>query len=46
MAALTVAENVAYGLKMRHVPRAERDGKVGARCSRCGSTPSVDRYPA
>ena len=43
---MTVAENVAYGLKMRKVPRAERDRKsCGAPYSRCGSTPSATAIP-
>jgi iron(III) transport system ATP-binding protein len=42
---LTVAENVAYGLKMRHAPRATRDEKVRRALQQVRLTSHLDRYP-
>ena len=42
---LTVADNVAYGLKMRRVPRAERDQLVRRALQRVRLGSHLDRYP-
>jgi len=42
---LSVGENVAYGLKMRKGPRAERDKKVRRALSQVRLDGMIDRYP-
>ncbi|HEY6258561.1 MAG TPA: ABC transporter ATP-binding protein [Xanthobacteraceae bacterium] len=42
---LSVADNVAYGLKMRKVPRAQRDDAVGRALQRVRLAPYSDRFP-
>lgn len=42
---MTVAQNVAFGLKAHHVPRAERRGRVGELLTRVHLTEVADRYP-
>jgi iron(III) transport system ATP-binding protein len=42
---MTVAENVAYGLKMRRVPRADRDRKVVRALQQVRLDAVGDRYP-
>src|ERR1700736_1510569 len=42
---MTAAENVAFGLEMRRVPRAERDGRVRATLAMVGLAGYEDRYP-
>jgi iron(III) transport system ATP-binding protein len=42
---MTVAQNVAYGLKMRHVLRAERDRKVVRALQQVRLDAVGDRYP-
>ncbi len=42
---LTVGENVAYGLKMHRVPRAERDSAVREALRTVQLETHVDRYP-
>jgi len=42
---LTVGENVAYGLKMHNVPRAERETAVRRALGRVRLNAYVDRYP-
>jgi ABC-type Fe3+/spermidine/putrescine transport system ATPase subunit len=42
---LTIGENVAYGLKMRRVPRAERDSAVKGALRTVQLETYVDRYP-
>ena len=42
---LTIGENVAYGLKMHHVPRADRDRAVQRALERVRLTKQMDRYP-
>ena len=43
---LTVAENVAYGLKLRRRPRAEVEQRVGAILDTMQLTRYAERYPA
>jgi iron(III) transport system ATP-binding protein len=43
---MTVAQNVAYGLRFRKVPRAERDRKVDAMLRVVQLSGYEDRYPA
>ena len=43
---LTVAENVAYGLKLRRLPRADTDRRVGAMLETMQLSPYAERYPA
>ncbi len=43
---LTAAGNVAFGLEMRHLPRAERDARVAEALSMVGLAQLADRYPA
>jgi ABC-type Fe3+/spermidine/putrescine transport system ATPase subunit len=43
---LTVGENVAFGLRMRHVGRAERDSRAAAALAMVGLTGHGVRYPA
>ena len=42
---MTVAENVAYGLKLRKVPRSEMSKRVDAVLEKVGLTGLSDRYP-
>jgi putative spermidine/putrescine transport system ATP-binding protein len=42
---MTAAENVAFGLEMRRVPRAERDERVRATLAMVGLAGYEDRYP-
>jgi ABC-type Fe3+/spermidine/putrescine transport system ATPase subunit len=42
---LNVGENVAYGLKMRDVPRADRDKKVRRSLQQVRLDGVIDRYP-
>jgi ABC-type Fe3+/spermidine/putrescine transport system ATPase subunit len=42
---LSIAENVAYGLKMHRVPRAERDEAVRRSLTRVKLERYLDRYP-
>jgi len=42
---MTVAENVAFGLEMHKVPRAERDGKIRRVLDMVRMTELRDRYP-
>ncbi len=42
---MSVGENVAYGLKMRHVPRADRDAKVRRSLQQVRLEGMIDRYP-
>jgi putative spermidine/putrescine transport system ATP-binding protein len=43
---LTARENVAFGLRMRHVARGERDRRAGAALAMVGLEALGDRYPA
>ncbi|MEH0885055.1 ABC transporter ATP-binding protein [Enterobacter sp. UNJFSC 003] len=43
---MTVAQNVAFPLKMRNIPRQERDVRVAQALSRVGLTAFADRKPA
>jgi len=43
---LTAAGNVAFGLEMRNVPRAERESRVAAALATVGLAALADRYPA
>lgn len=43
---LTVAENVAYGLKLRKIGKADREQRVQQMTTKLGIAPYVDRYPA
>jgi ABC-type Fe3+/spermidine/putrescine transport system ATPase subunit len=43
---MTVGENVAYGLKVRGVARAERDGRARATLDRVGLSGAEGRFPA
>jgi ABC-type Fe3+/spermidine/putrescine transport system ATPase subunit len=43
---LTVLENVAFGLRMRHVARAERDTRAITALEMVGLTDFAHRYPA
>ncbi|UFN47886.1 ABC transporter ATP-binding protein [Roseomonas sp. OT10] len=42
---MTVAENVAFGLEMRRVPKAERDARVRRTLDLVGLSAMADRYP-
>jgi NitT/TauT family transport system ATP-binding protein len=42
---LSVAQNVAFGLKANHTPRAEQQKRVGAALDLVGLTAFADRYP-
>jgi putative spermidine/putrescine transport system ATP-binding protein len=42
---MTAAENVAFGLEMRNVPRAERDQRVAQTLELVGLGAFADRYP-
>ena len=42
---MTAAENVAFGLEMRRVPRAERDERVRAALAMVGLAGYEERYP-
>ncbi|HUK07044.1 MAG TPA: ABC transporter ATP-binding protein [Stellaceae bacterium] len=42
---MTAAENVAFGLEMQHVPRAERDRRVAETLSLVGLSALADRFP-
>ena len=42
---MTVWNNAAYGLRMRHMPRAQIRGIVGHYLDRTGLLPFADRYP-
>ncbi|KQU51177.1 ABC transporter ATP-binding protein [Bosea sp. Leaf344] len=42
---MTVAENIAFGLEMRDVPRAERDARTRAAMELVGLKGFADRYP-
>jgi putative spermidine/putrescine transport system ATP-binding protein len=42
---MSVGENVAYGLKMRNVPRADRDAKVRRSLQQVRLESMIDRYP-
>lgn len=42
---MTVRQNVAYGLRMRHVPRAEADRRVREALEKVGLAGFEDRYP-
>lgn len=43
---LTVAQNIAFPLKLRHVPRAQRHERVEATAQLLGITDILDRRPA
>ena len=43
---LTVAENIGFGLRVRRVPRRERDERVARAADALGLTGLVDRQPA
>ncbi|WP_152081164.1 ABC transporter ATP-binding protein [Enterobacter oligotrophicus] len=43
---MTVAQNVAFPLKMRNIPRQERDTRVAQALSRVGLSDFTDRKPA
>ncbi|MBP7339381.1 ABC transporter ATP-binding protein, partial [Niveispirillum sp.] len=43
---MTVAENIAYPLKLAGVPRAERSRRVAEAAARVELTPYLDRRPA
>ncbi|EKS7426269.1 TPA: ABC transporter ATP-binding protein [Enterobacter cancerogenus] len=43
---MSVAQNVAFPLKMRHVPRQEREDRVAQALSRVGLAAFADRKPA
>jgi putative spermidine/putrescine transport system ATP-binding protein len=43
---LTAAGNVAFGLEMRNLPRAEREARVAEALSMVGLGALADRYPA
>ncbi|WP_318389005.1 ABC transporter ATP-binding protein [Enterobacter sp.] len=43
---MTVAQNVAFPLKMRNVPRAERDARVAKALARVGLEAFADRKPS
>lgn len=43
---LSVADNVDYGLKLRKLPKAERDAKVAAMTEKLGISQYRDRYPS
>jgi len=43
---LTAAGNVAFGLEMRNLPRAERDSRVAEALATVGLAGLADRYPA
>jgi putative spermidine/putrescine transport system ATP-binding protein len=42
---MTVGQNVAFGLEMRRVPRAERDARVRRVLDQVHLAPFIDRYP-
>jgi putative spermidine/putrescine transport system ATP-binding protein len=42
---MTAAENVAFGLEMQHVPRAERQKRVAETLSLVGLSSLADRFP-
>jgi putative spermidine/putrescine transport system ATP-binding protein len=42
---MTVAQNVAFGLEMRRVPRAEREARVRKVLDQVHLAPFLDRYP-
>lgn len=42
---LTIAGNIAFGLEMRKVPRAERDARVHAAIAQVALDGMADRYP-
>jgi len=42
---MTVRANMAFALKLRHVPRAEIDRRVAAAAETLGLTPYLDRLP-
>src|SRR5262245_7558078 len=41
----TVFENMAFGLKLRKIPRAEIERRVGEAADSLGLTPYLDRLP-
>ena len=43
---MTVAENVAFGLKLRHIPRADRDARVRQMLEVVRLGKLAERYPA
>ena len=43
---LSVAENIAFGLKVRKVPRAERDGRLARAADILGLSGLMDRKPS
>jgi sn-glycerol 3-phosphate transport system ATP-binding protein len=43
---LSVAENILFGLKVRNVPRAERDARLKRTCGILGLETLLDRKPA
>lgn len=43
---MTVAQNVAFPLRMRNIPRQERDARVAQALSRVGLSAFADRKPA
>jgi len=43
---MTVAENIAYPLKLRKIQKASIASKVGQTAAVCGITEYLDRYPA
>ena len=42
---MTVADNMAFSLKLRHAPKAEIDGKLAKAADILGLTPLLGRYP-
>ncbi|WP_457089758.1 ABC transporter ATP-binding protein [Microvirga sp. P5_D2] len=42
---MTVAENMAFSLKLKGVPQAEQKKRVGDAAASLGLTPLLDRYP-
>jgi multiple sugar transport system ATP-binding protein len=42
---MTVAENMAFSLKLKGVPQAEKKKRVGDAAASLGLTPLLDRYP-
>lgn len=43
---MTVRDNIAFGLKNNHVPKAERERLVSEACDKVGMTPYLNRKPS